>query len=48
MITFIQVIRQNTTLPQAHEMKRRALKELGRYNDIIKTPDGRQYIMIHL
>ena len=48
MITLIQVIRQNATLPQAYEMKRRALKELGRYDDIIKTPDGRQYIMIHL
>ena len=48
MITFIQVIRQNATLPQAHKMKHRALKELGRYDDIIKTPDGRQYITIRL
>jgi hypothetical protein len=52
MLTFIQVIRRNAELPQSHEMKRRALQNLERYDEIIKAlnelPDGRQYIMFHL
>jgi len=51
MITFIQVIRLNASLPQAFEMKRRALQNLERFDEIVKIlnelPDGRQYIPLY-
>lgn len=52
MIHVIQIITRNASLPEAYEMKRRALHNLARYDEVIKTldelPDGRQYILLQL